>query len=203
MQARWIFLLLLGMAGPVAAEPRRATAPPAATRCNEPSECALYPADCCGECGRFSPENVAAYNGDWVEEHNVPGCAGVGCARCAERDVDYPQHQQQLVATCEKKRCVVKKLDQMPLTQCKRDDECVAATPACCACDWRNSVAVRADKKDALYRMTCTTSNMGVGCPACAKVGGQPHVKCKQGRCALDVREEETRATTRPPEPTK
>lgn len=161
--------------------------PPAATTCTEPSQCGLYPADCCGDCGAFTPDHVVAYNIDWIGEHAQPGCVDMSCPKCARDEEEFPQRQYQLVATCEKRTCVVKKLDHMPITQCTRDDQCVVATPRCCACDWSNAVAVRKDKQDELRKLACTTSSQGVGCPACAKTGGLPHVECKKGRCALKL----------------
>ncbi len=185
MLGRWSFLAVWLLTGVAVAAPTRGKVPAAATTCNEPSECELYAADCCGDCGTVTAENVVAYNADWISEHAQPGCVGIGCPKCTEADNDQTRHQ--LVAACEHRKCVVKKLDQLSITQCRADKECLVVTPGCCACNWRNSVAVRADKKDALYRMTCTTSNMGVGCPQCAQVGPKPHVVCKQGRCALKI----------------
>lgn len=185
MKLGWIFLAAL-LAGASLAEAAPRKLPKAATACQTPNDCVLVPTSCCGSCDLDAAVPMSAYNGDWIEEHGQPGCDGAGCPRCAVSEDWAPQQQGQLIAACEAHRCVVKDLDHMPMTACSKDEQCVVATPRCCACTWNNSVAVRADAAAKLNRLVCAP---GTGCPACAQVGHKPKVECAKGRCQLRPRE--------------
>lgn len=109
--------------------------------------------------------------------------------RCAQAS-DCPRVAKasgagQPVDACEDGRCVVKKLDEMPLTQCKADVECVVAVPRCCWCDYAEVVAIAKGQEDALARLTCTADGSRVQCPECARAGPRPKAVCRAGRCAV------------------
>lgn len=123
--------------------------------------------------------DVRALRADYVSEHGLPGCAGVGCPRC--RGLTSPE----LVATCRSGRCAVVDLRRSPISRCSADDECVLAFARCCACGAprESVVAIRAGAEADLMRLAC--GDEAVACPDC--VGFLPDdlsAFCDHGHCA-------------------
>jgi hypothetical protein len=150
-------------------------AKPPSDACEAAGQCMLIPKSCCGFCGTVKGDDVRAVNAEtW--EGDRPECAGKGCPDC------HDGRAYQMVAVCEKKRCKVLKLDQLPITKCKQDSDCVTVSVGCCG---GAAVAVRKDQSEKLWTRMC--GEMGVGCDR-AHRPPLPKGYCSAGRCAVDER---------------
>ncbi len=97
--------------------------------CSEPSECAVTPNTCCGECGVATLEGSTAVNRENLGELSERLCADpVACPDCAAAP------NPALVATCNAARCAVVDVSRLPLAACITDDDCVLRTRECCEC---------------------------------------------------------------------
>jgi hypothetical protein len=150
-----------------------AAAKPRVDACEDGSECMLIPRTCCGTCGAATAKDVRAVNTDWFETGARSECAGQSCPDC------HDSNAHQLVAVCEKKTCKVLKLDELPLTRCKRDDECATRPVGCCGGE---AIAVRKDQLERLSERMCGKN--GVGCGRMMQPA-LPAAICLKGRCAV------------------
>ncbi len=154
-------------------------------RCDQPSDCVVVPATCCGVCGQPTVGDVTAVRADRVAEHSEQVCGDEprGCPDCMIRPTP------ELVAGCIANRCEAVDLRAHPSTACQRHEDCRVRTPDCCECggaaDAWSVVAV--SDSDALTDLVCDEHQ---GCPKCMPVYPAIRTRCdsKTGHCViLDV----------------
>lgn len=159
--------------------------------CDATSECELTIASCCGSCGVPTREDIAAVNTERSSDHY----RDVACPASAEGPVDCPacegMQDPHLVATCDmmpfRPVCAVVDFAASPYSDCTTAEDCVLATPSCCACgaiDAAQTIAVRSDQASQINAVTC---DLGDTCsdPCVPTFAPDLTPVCNAGRCEV------------------
>ncbi|MBW2734361.1 MAG: hypothetical protein JRH20_18380 [Deltaproteobacteria bacterium] len=138
--------------------------------CVHPTDCALRPASCCGECGAYTRDDIVSLPHARLHDYASTHCpADAACPPC------YRDPPPDLLADCTSAgACSYVDLydpgegHRSEYTSCDNDSNCVLRVTDCCECgaslSLMNLVAIRQDKRADFERLLCEP---GTGCPEC------------------------------------
>lgn len=154
-----------------------------ATSCQQPSDCTLTAATCCGTCGIPQKTDVVAVATAGLNAYRNAIC-GSGpklCPLCAT------MNNPDLLATCDRGTCSVVDLTESPLSACSRVTDCRLRAATCCECGASMALwDLVALSSDGLVGYAAILCDAGAACPEC-----MPHyptnaqLSCTLGHCSL------------------
>jgi hypothetical protein len=152
--------------------------------CEQPSDCVLDFADCCGRCGLNGADRVVALHASSLADHRSAVCQpDTSCLACVA------SLDPRVYATCNAGRCEV--LDATTLSVCTNDDDCYVRAKACCECNADVStldgvVAIAASDEAGYTALVCQPDQL------CDECGADPYpttARCDNNRCVLEGRD--------------
>jgi hypothetical protein len=142
--------------------------PPTWSLCEVNMDCTVRANTCCGVCGVPSLSDVLGANASMLEAAREEYCGSTPppCPECAQ------QANPNLIGTCEDvgfpggNMCEARDLQQLDISLCTTDDDCVLRTPTCCQpCSEMGRdayVAINREQTAALLELVCEPT---VDCP--------------------------------------
>lgn len=161
--------------------------------CDEPTDCMMASATCCGPC-EWTLDNGTSVNRERVSEFfdRDAECADVDCAACPPPSSD--PLRPRVFPTCGSDGrgdlCAAFDLRDVSFTECTTDADCRVRTPDCCECGGDTSelalIAIRTDGEGAFAQRVCPAEGVCLDClPA---YPATVHAFCAaDGHCALDT----------------
>lgn len=160
--------------------------------CSVTSDCSLTINSCCGSCGVPARGDVAAVNTDRSSDHYRE----VACPASASGPVDCPAcegtEDPHLAATCDmtgfRPQCAVVDFAAPPYADCVTAEDCVLATPSCCACgaiDVGQTISVNRLQAGQVNAVTCDDAAEACAEPCVPTFDADLSAVCNAGRCEV------------------
>jgi len=139
--------------------------------CEEPTDCGLAAAQCCGPC-EWTLDNATSVNRDRMDEFfdQAAECDDVFCEPCPPPSTE--PLRPRVFPTCgadgRGELCTAFDLRDVPFTECTTDADCRVRVPDCCECGGDTAdhalIAIRADGEAAFAQRVCPSDTF---CPEC------------------------------------
>lgn len=156
---------------------------PSSDVCDEPTDCVLAGAGCCGPCDTpsLAASDYIAYNHKFAAQ--VQLCGDIACGPCPEPEGE--SRYKYFAAGCVNHRCVVHDLRESAVTTCSRASDCKLRHGSNCCERCGNgaddALAVRAD--GSFEDLVCGADPPA--CPPCVPEPFEQQAVCDDGRCAV------------------
>ncbi len=136
---------------------------PSWAACQQPGECVVSPASCCGSCGAPTPGDMDGVNKSKLGDHSSDVCPGVqGCPAC------FAETSQDLLGVCRASTCQAIEVSKDAISACDSDADCVLRA-GCCNCQGspqKSAYAAVSKAGLAEYQANVCSSDGDCGCPA-------------------------------------